>query len=473
MIKLTNKYNINESVAYILADKTQIKNILLSEEELSFANKMINDESLFIHINSFHKSSFIILTNNKKDKNTRIEEIRKAGNKTLSILAEYKINTINIIDLSEETYSTHLAEGISLSNYRFNKYFNDTKDKETGLEKIKIVSETINQKDIDNLNSIIKGVYHARDFVNEPLSYLTAVQFSEDIKKLGKTYGFKTEILDKKKIESLKMGGLLAVNRGSMHPPTFNIMTWDPENAINEKPIVFVGKGLVFDTGGINLKPSGYLETMKCDKAGGATVVGLMAAIAGAKLPLKVVGLVPATDNRPGNDAYVPQDVIKMYDGTTVEVLNTDAEGRLILADALTYAKKYKPQMVIDLATLTGSAVAAVGESVTAVMGNTPKEIDLLRDSGFEVWEKLVELPLWDEYKEMLKSSVADLKNIGGKYAGAITAGKFLEHFTDYNWAHLDIAGPAFTEKNDNYRGLGGTGVGVRLLFNYLSNKIQ
>jgi leucyl aminopeptidase len=210
---------------------------------------------------------------------------------------------------------------------------------------------------------------------------------------------------------------------------------------------------------------------MKCDKSGGATVVGLMAAVAKAKLPINVIGIVPATDNRPGNDAYVPEDIITMFDGTTVEVLNTDAEGRLILADALAYAKKYNPKLVIDLATLTGAAVVAVGENATAVMGNDKNEIEVLKQKGFEVWEKLVELPLWDEYKEQLKSSVADLKNIGGKYAGSITAGKFLEHFTDYNWIHLDIAGPAFTEKHDSYRGIGGTGVGVRLLFDFLKEK--
>lgn len=471
MIKLTNKYNIDQSVAYILSDKNQINDIQLSKAEIEFVNKMFENKSFFVHLNSFYKSSFIVLLDNEKDRNTQNELVRKHGNKVATLSSELKIETVNIIDLSNYNFSLALAEGIELSRYTFNKYFKNKEEKENSLKTVNIVSETLDEAKIENLQSVIKGVYHARDLVNEPLSYLTAVKFSEEIKDIGKKYGFKTEILDKKRIESLKMGGLLAVNRGSFHPPTFNIMSWEPENAINKKPIVFVGKGLVFDTGGINLKPSGYLETMKADKGGGATVVGLMAAIADAKLPFHVIGLVPATDNRPGNDAYVPQDIIKMFDGTTVEVLNTDAEGRMILADALAYAKKYDPELVIDLATLTGASVVAVGENASAVMGNKPEEIEKLKDSGFEVWEKLVELPLWDEYKEMLKSNVADLKNIGGKYAGAITAGKFLEHFTDYDWVHLDIAGPSFTEKDDNYRGLGGTGVGVRLLFNYLSNK--
>ena len=471
MIQLTNKYLTDESAAFIISDKKQIKDIQLSKVEMNFAEKMLDNKANFVHINSFYKSLFILLVNSEKDEFTQLEDIRKSGNRIITEIKELKLETINIVNLGSENFTYALCEGIMLSKYGFHKYFKDKAEKTSSLKEIKVVSSSTDSTKVDLLNALIEGVYNARDIVNEPLSFMTAQKLSQEIERIGKETGFKTEILDKKQIESLKMGGLIAVNRGSIHPPTFSIMRWEPENAINEKPYVFVGKGLVFDTGGINLKPSGYLETMKCDKAGGATVVGLMAAIAKAKLPIKVIGLVPATDNRPGNDAYVPEDIITMFDGTTVEVLNTDAEGRMILADALAYAKKYKPQLVIDLATLTGAAVVAVGENTTAVMGNTPKEIEKLKTIGFEVWEKLVELPLWDEYKEQLKSSVADLKNIGGKYAGAITAGKFLEHFTDYDWIHLYIAGPAFTEKDDSYRGIGGTGVGVRLLFEFLKQK--
>ncbi len=473
MIQLTDKYLIDESVAYIINDVKQLNDIQLSKTESNFAKKQFKEKINFIHINSFYKSSFIILLDEKKDTNTKLEEVRKSGYKVITEIKDLKINTINIINLCNKEFGLAIAEGLALSTYTFNKYFKNKKEKESPLKNIKLVSSNTSKNTINEINSKIEGVFIARDIVNEPLSFMTAKKLSEEIERIGNKTGFATEILDKKKIESLKMGGLLAVNRGSIHPPTFNIMKWEPSNAINEKPIVFVGKGIVFDTGGINLKPSGYLETMKCDKGGGATVVGLLAAVASAKLPIKIIGLVPATDNRPGNDAYVPEDIITMFDGTTVEVLNTDAEGRMILADALAYAKKYNPELVIDLATLTGAAVVAIGENATAIMGNHNKSIKDLKENGFEVWEKLVELPLWDEYKELLTSNVADLKNIGGKYAGAITAGKFLEHFTDYNWVHLDIAGPAFTEKIDSYRGIGGTGVGVRLLFNFLQNKIK
>ncbi|MDR2009093.1 MAG: leucyl aminopeptidase [Bacteroidales bacterium] len=473
MLKLADKYTVAESAAYIIKEKKQLRNLQLLPGEIEYAEKRFEEKNKFIHINSLYKSSFIVIINNEKEIHFRDEEIRNNGNKISNILQELKIDILNIIDLTNEKYSLPLAEGILLSNYRFNKYFSDISDKTPSLKEIKFVHCNVSEEELKYIEAVTTGVFYARDIVNEPLSYMTAKKLSEEAEIIGKLHGIKTEILDKKKIESLKMGGILAVNRGSVDPPTFTIMKWEPENAINEKPFILVGKGLVFDTGGINLKPSGYLETMKSDKAGGAAVVGTIAAIAKANLPLKIIGLIPATDNRPGNNAYVPEDIIKMYDGTTVEVLNTDAEGRLILADALAYAKQFNPQLVIDLATLTGAAVTAIGEHATAIMGNDPDTVLNLKSSGFKVWEKLVELPLWEEYGEQLKSTIADMKNIGGKYAGAITAGKFLEHFTNYKWIHLDIAGPAFSEKADSYRGIGGTGIGVRLLFNFFNEIVN
>jgi len=473
MIILTDKYVIGESVAYIVSDKEQVNDLTLNKEEISYVKRLIENKKDFIHINSLYKASFVIIENKEKDLHTRKEEIRNSAAKVLAILSDTKTDTINIIDLGKEQNSVVLAEALLLSNYNFNKYFSDKNEKVSTLKQIKILSNEITLKDLKNIESVVDGVYRARDIVNEPLSYMTAKRLAEEIESTGKKYGFKTEILDKGKIESLKMGGLLAVNRGSVEPPTFSILKWNPQKAVNKKPIVLVGKGVVFDTGGINLKPGGSLETMKCDKSGAATVVGVMCALAIANIPLNVIGLIPATDNRPGNNAYVPEDIITMYDGTTVEINNTDAEGRLILADALAYAKQYKPELVIDLATLTGAAVVALGESVSAIFGNTADNIKELKDIGFEVWERLVELPLWDDYKEQLKSPFADLKNCGSRWGGAITAAKFLEHFIDYKWVHLDIAGTAFTEKKDSYRGLGGTGVGVRLLFKFLLNKTK
>ena len=268
------------------------------------------------------------------------------------------------------------------------------------------------------------------------------------------------------------MGGLLAVNKGSIDDPTFTIMEWKPKKFTNQNPIVLVGKGIVYDTGGLSLKPTANsMDLMKIDMGGAGTIIGAMQAIASNKLPVHVIALLPATDNRPSGNAYAPGDVITMHEGTSVEVLNTDAEGRLILADALSYAKKYNPELVIDLATLTGAAARAIGKQGIVAMGNDENTMTALKASGAEVQERLAEFPFWDEYAEDLKSNIADLKNLGGPEAGAITAGKFLEHFTDYPYTHLDIAGPAFMLAPFNYRGKGGTGVGVRLLFNFLKKK--
>jgi leucyl aminopeptidase len=214
------------------------------------------------------------------------------------------------------------------------------------------------------------------------------------------------------------------------------------------------------------------MDMMKSDMGGAAAVIGAMYAVAKAKLPIHVIALVPATENRPGGNAYAPGDVIKMHSGLNVEVLNTDAEGRMILADALSYAKKYKPQLVIDLATLTGAAVRAIGPQGIVYMGTAGDDVKQnLTASSYHVYERLVEFPMWDEYDDMIKSEIADIKNIGGPYAGATTAGMFLKYFTDYPWLHLDIAGPAFLDKPDGYRPRFGSGVGVRLLFDFLKKQ--
>ncbi len=356
-----------------------------------------------------------------------------------------------------------------LSAYQFNVYKSEAKP--APLETVHLLGEG------DALTAAVaqgqimaEATSVARDLVNEPVITLTAEEMSRRIESYGKQYGFGVEVFHKAKIQSLKMGGLLAVNSGSIDPPTFSILEHKPENPRNQKPIIFVGKGVVYDTGGLSLKPTANsMDFMKADMGGAAAVIGSICGLAAAKADVWVIGLVPATDNRPGQKAYTPGDVIEMYNGSTVEVLNTDAEGRMILADALAYAKQYDPELVIDLATLTGAAVVAIGSPGIAMMATAGEEQkQALKDAGEAVYERLVEFPLWDEYKEMLKSDIADQKNIGGREAGAITAGKFLEAFTDYPWIHLDIAGPAWRFSPDSYRGKNGTGVGVRLLFQFI-----
>jgi leucyl aminopeptidase len=268
------------------------------------------------------------------------------------------------------------------------------------------------------------------------------------------------------------MGGLLAVNKGSVDPPTFSILEWKPKKAKNKKPVVLVGKGVVYDTGGLSLKPTANsMDLMKSDMAGAAMMAGVVSAAAQANLNVHIIALIPASDNRPGGNAYAPGDIITMFDGTTVEVLNTDAEGRLLLADALSYAKKYDPALVMDAATLTGAAVRAIGTFASAIMGTADKKvITQLEASGEETYERVVPFPLWADYGKEMKSPIADLNNLGSGLAGQITAGKFLEHFTDYPWVHIDIAGPSFLPGANTYRPKGASGVGVRLLFDFLKN---
>jgi leucyl aminopeptidase len=472
-LNLSKKLSQNNATLFLVKSTSQLKD-LLSAEDLKYVEKMAKREKKkIIELKNADSLSFVVIAEKKESLGKSSESLRKQGHKIYQTLNSEVKDKLWIVDYTDNEKVLFLSEGIILSAYRFIHYYKDAAKKKNKLNQINIVSENIRESDLFTLSACLKGVWHARNIVNEPLSFMSAVKLSEEIMRIGKESGYQTEVLNKKRIESLKMGGLLAVNRGSVDPPTFSILSWTPEFAKNEKPYILVGKGLVFDTGGINLKPSGGLDTMKSDKSGAAAVIGVMAAIAEAKLPINIIALIPATDNRPGNNAYVPQDIITMFDGTTVEVLNTDAEGRMILADALAYAKKYNPELVIDLATLTGAAVVAIGTQATAMMGNDDKNMSLLEKSGYNSYERLVKLPLWDEYKEQLKSDFADIKNIGGRWAGAITAGKFLEHFTDYKWVHLDIAGPAYNESSTSYHGTGGSGVGVRLLFDFFLNKIN
>jgi len=372
-------------------------------------------------------------------------------------------------NLSENQINPFL-EGLLLGSYHFNSY---KKKNEKKALKVYISTETTSEKSIKAVTNLINGVALTRSLVNEPPNKLDAVRFSERIVEAGKKYGFKTEVLQKDRITALRMGGLLGVNQGSEVPPTFNIMTYHPKNALNTQPLVLVGKGVTFDTGGYSLKVGGSMSTMKSDMGGGATVVGIMAAIAMNKLPYYVVGLVPATDNKIDGKALLVDDVITMMDGTTVEIQNTDAEGRLILADALTYAKQYKPELVINMATLTGAAAAITGPFGIAMAGNKQEKMDELKKSGETTYERLFQLPFWKEFEELLKSDVADLKNIGGPVGGASTAAKFLEHFTDYNWIHLDIAGPAFLKEAKGSNPAGGTGFGVRLIYDFIKSRSE
>ena len=454
------------STATVFDNFEQISVSHLSENEAGYIkSKLEKSDDCIVH----QYPNILFFNKIKEDKvnGYQTEQARVAGSKLFDALKAEKIKSVQLMNFGKPELMPAFLEGLLLSGYHFSKYKKEKDD--FSIEEILVVDQTTTTEQISELENVTQAVFYARNLVNEPLSYLTALQLAAEIEKLGEEAGFAVEVFNKKKIEALKMGGLLAVNKGSIDPPTFSILEWKPENAKNKKPVILVGKGVVYDTGGLSLKPTPKsMDYMKSDMGGAATVATTIYAVAKNKLPVHVIGLVPSTDNRPDGNAYVPGDVITMFDGTTVEVKNTDAEGRLLLADALSYAKKFSPELVIDIATLTGAAEIVAGHHAIVGMGNTPEYLSQLKTTGNETYERIIEVPLWEEYAKPLKSSIADLNNLGTREAQSTVAGKFLEHFTDYNWIHLDSAGVAYFFEKDHYRPEGGTGIGTRLLFNFL-----
>ncbi|MBL7812347.1 MAG: leucyl aminopeptidase family protein [Bacteroidetes bacterium] len=409
----------------------------------------------------------------KLEGNEEKERLRKSGSSLCKLLQADKAGSVFLSNLTGKPEAgLSLAEGLWLSNYAFHRYLKEDK-------KPHILStlnyEGAGAREWPALQLVCEAVFRTRDLVNEPVNQLNATGLADAFVNMGAEAGFTVEVWNEAKIESNKMGGLLAVNKGSQEPPTFSIMEYKPANAVNEKPIVLVGKGVVFDTGGLSLKPTPQsMDHMKCDMAGSAVVAGTFWAAARLKLPVWLIGLVPATDNRPGENAICPGDIITTYDGTTVEILNTDAEGRLILCDALAFARKYDPEVVFDFATLTGAAARALGAYGSAMMGTAGTEIkEAVKLAGDTVYERLAEFPLWEEYFEDTKGDISDLKNLGKGEGGAQSAAMFLRHFTQYPWLHFDIAGTAFNMAADHYRPKGGTGVGVRLMMEFLQKRVN
>ncbi|MFA8300823.1 MAG: M17 family metallopeptidase [Hyphomicrobiales bacterium] len=461
-------------VVFLVRDIESIPEKYISPEEKEWVQTQL--ESNKVRSFAFNRLShwvFVEIPEPKDQEWERKEKCRLAAAKMFKTFEKYKINKIILADPKPNKDDIlAFAEGLILGSYKFTELKTDSKKNENRLNELLIVSSAVNDQDLNILQIITEATCKARTLVNYPYSDLNATQLSNIAVDLAKETDMCYEVFDKAKIEELKMGGLLGVNKGSVDPPTFTILTYKPENAQNEKPFIFVGKGVVYDTGGVNIKTGNFMENMKCDMGGAAATICSIYAIAKAKLPVYVKAIVPATDNRPGLNAIVPGDVLRMHDGTTVEVLNTDAEGRLILADALAYAKQFDPQLVIDMATLTGSAIRAIGNKAIAAMPVKADEYYTdLEESGYEVYERLIKFPMWEEFGEQLKSDVADITNLGGPYAGQITAGKFLEHFTDYPYIHLDIAGPAFYSKPEGYFSAGGSGYCVRLLFDFINKK--
>jgi leucyl aminopeptidase len=366
-----------------------------------------------------------------------------------------------------------IGEGIHLGLYRFDKY-RTVKDKDEGrLSSVSVLTATHVRgaqlgRGLTLADAVCAGTNLARDLENTPANELYPATLGERAKRIGRENRIRVEVLNEKRIQSLGMGGLLGVSRGSQKPPRFIVMEYN-RKAAAAGTVVLVGKGITFDSGGISIKPAANMAEMKMDMSGAAAVIGTLQTAARLKIPLRVIGLVPATENLPSGNALKPGDILRHLNGKTSEIDNTDAEGRLILADALAYASRFAPDVVIDLATLTGACVVALGHFVSGMLGNDEEMMQRLHESGERTYERVWQLPMFEEYEKLIKSDIADVKNVGGRWAGAITAAMFLKNFIgDYRWVHLDIAGTAIMEEPFEYIPKGGSGVGVRLLTDFL-----
>ena len=377
------------------------------------------------------------------------------------------------IELPKRDLAWRLAQAAQIlkdSTYRCDELKSKKEESKKGVRKLVFVVKNKAGEQLEHAvrrgEAVAEGMALAKTLGNLPANVCTPGYLATTARKLAKDHKVKVEVLDRDDMEKLGMGSLLSVARGSHEPPKFIILQYKGGKA-KDKPVVLVGKGVTFDTGGISLKPGEGMDEMKYDMCGAASVLGTFKAIARMELPINVVGLIPATENMPGGSATKPGDIVTSMSGQTIEVLNTDAEGRLILCDALTYAERFEPAAVVDVATLTGACIVALGHDVSGLMGNNQALVDDLLAASLEVNDKAWQLPLFDTYKEQLKSNFADLPNIGTPGAGTITAAMFLANFTeDYPWAHLDIAGTAWKSGKEK----GATGRPVPLLLNYLRN---
>ncbi|HTL46727.1 MAG TPA: leucyl aminopeptidase [Verrucomicrobiae bacterium] len=361
-----------------------------------------------------------------------------------------------------------------LASYDFKKYKTESKDAKASEPVLELLAprgaEAGLRKAMDASRVIAEGVLLTRDLINEPANVLTPPELAARAAKMAEESGVSCKILGQTELAKLKMGGILGVNQGSIHAPALIILEYGKKYQ-NRGTVCLVGKGVTFDTGGLSIKPSKGMEKMKYDMSGAAAVIGTFKAVAGLKLPVHIVGLAPAVENNVALNPQRPGDIIRMFSGKTVEVLNTDAEGRLILADALAYSARYNPKAIIDLATLTGMCAYTFGGHAIGLMTNDDKLANRVKEAGLESGERCWELPMYDEYAQQIKGPQSDLKNIGGEYAGTITAAKFLQEFVPEKtpWVHLDIAGTAWSDGPRFDVNMGATGVGVRLLTQFLA----
>jgi len=423
----------------------------------------------------------IVLAGAGKKTDLTMEKLRSvyatAAKQIRSLQLKEFFTSLDFIGSNESIEHTVQAvvEGAVLGLYQYTNYKTVDKDKKRTPNEFVIVEEkeevcTIIRSSAERAGIIARAVFFARDMVSAPGNDMTPTAMAAEASKIAARKNVTLRVLDERKLKKIGMNALLGVSKGSAEPARFIVLEY--RGGINaDPPVALVGKGLTFDSGGISIKPAEKMDEMKSDMAGGAAVMGAIMAAADLKLQVNIVGLIPATENLPGGRAYKPGDILKSLSGKTIEVISTDAEGRLILADALTYAERFKPAAIIDLATLTGACIIALGDLAIGMLGTDKELKNRLKDAAEKTGERLWELPLWEEYHELIKSDVADFKNTGGRPGGAITAAAFLSKFIGKSpWVHLDIAGPAWLTKDRSYIPKGATGIGVRLLVQFLKD---
>lgn len=396
------------------------------------------------------------------------EKIRQSGGKSATYLRSMGMKNIALSTdfLSGLKISpAEFIEGALLGLYTYMRYRKEENNK--SLEGITVLSKPAKEltEGLKRAETVSASVSLARDLVNTPANDMTPTHLAKTASSL-RTKNLSVKVLNKNDAKKLGMGAFLAVAKGSGEEPRFIVLDY---KGAKGSPVVLIGKSITFDSGGLSLKPSEGMEKMKYDMAGGAAVLGIMQAAAALRLPVHLIGMLPATENLPGGNATKPGDVARSLSGKTIEIINTDAEGRLVMADAIAYARRMKPRAIIDIATLTGACLIAFGNEVIAMMGNDRKLLDALKKSGENTYERVWEMPLFEEYKEYLKSDIADIKNIGGRNGGLLTSAYFLYEFAgDTPWVHLDIAGTAWTEKDKPYVPKGASGVGTRLILDLI-----
>ncbi len=422
-------------------------------------------------------SGRVVVTGLGKKSELTLDRVRGAAAETCRYLRQKGVDRIasslqgaGINGIKTEDAVQAMTEGAILGLYAFRRHITKKENNYTEVKEFTIVGreEAAMTRAITRGKIIADAVNWARDMVNEPSNFMTPADMAEAARKIASEYGLTVEVLEKTQMAALGMGALLGVAQGSQQPPRFIILSYKGKKS-DDIDIALVGKGITFDSGGIDIKPYEGMHEMKGDMAGGASVMAALMAIARLKPGINVTALVPATENMPGGTAQKPGDIVTAMNGKTIEVLNTDAEGRMILADALSYAKKLDAKAIIDVATLTGACHAALGDLCSGAFTNNQELADKLIVAGKETGELFWQFPMYDEYKEQLKSDIADIKNIGGRWGGAITAAKFLGEFVNNTpWVHLDIAGTYYTDKEKGYVTKGGTGVPVRALVNLI-----